>query len=127
MSTLSDKGEGVVAGDGLPRHKAKRGAVQGHRGSRKRLLLGADPMGAGARRKGASKAAKSKPKAQLKDVNDRFEALADRMLSGELERTVKTVVLQVLNVKLRTELRAARAGARVPRRAGLEFMREKRG
>jgi hypothetical protein len=61
-------------------------------------------MGAGARRKGASKAAKSKPKAQLKDVNDRFEALADRMLSGELERTVKTVVLQVLNVKLRTEL-----------------------
>ena len=26
------KGEGVVAGEGLPRHKAKRGALQGYRG-----------------------------------------------------------------------------------------------
>ncbi len=37
------KGEGVVACGDLPRNKAKRGALQGHRGGRKRPLPGPRP------------------------------------------------------------------------------------
>ena len=60
-----------------------------------------DPAREGARRRAASKAAKSKPDAELKGVKDQLQALADRVLSGELERRDAAVVSQVLNVKLR--------------------------
>ena len=60
-----------------------------------------DPAREGARRRAASKAAKSKPDAKLKGVKDQLQALADRVLSGELQRADAAVVSQVLNVKLR--------------------------
>jgi glutathione S-transferase len=60
-----------------------------------------DPAREGARRRAASKAAKSKPDAELKGVKDQLQALADRVLSGELQRADAAVVSQVLNVKLR--------------------------
>jgi len=68
MSAPSDRGEGVVAGEGLPRHKGERGALQGHRGSRKRLLSGPRRDARGRPLEGASKAARGKPEAQLKGV-----------------------------------------------------------
>jgi hypothetical protein len=64
------KGEGVVAGEGLPRHKGELGALPGYRRGRKRLLLGPRRPGAreGARRRAASKAARNKSDAELKGV-----------------------------------------------------------
>ena len=63
MSAPSDRGEGVVAGEGLPRHKGERGALEGHRGAASDYCP-ADV----AVREGASKAARGKPEAQLKGV-----------------------------------------------------------
>jgi hypothetical protein len=83
-------------------------------------------MREGARRRAASKAARNKPDAELKGVKAQLQALADAVLSGDLERADAAVVSQVLNVKLRAELRRARAGARVPRPSLLEFMKEQR-
>ena len=60
-----------------------------------------DPAREGARRRAASKAAKSKPDAEVRGVKDQLQALADRVLSGELARADAAVVSQVLNVKLR--------------------------
>ena len=60
-----------------------------------------DPAREGARRRAASKAARNKPDAELKGVKDQLQALADRVLSGELQRADAAVVSQVLNVKLR--------------------------
>jgi len=54
-----------------------------------------------ARRRAASKAARSKPDAGLKGVKHQLQDLADRVLSGELERADAAVVSQVPNVKLR--------------------------
>ena len=63
------KGEGVVAGEGLPGHKGELGALPGYRRGRKRLLFG-PRRGAreGARRRAASKAARNKSDAELKGV-----------------------------------------------------------
>ena len=91
----------MVAREGLPRHKAKRGALQGHREGRKRLHPAHDPAREGARRRAASKAARRKPDAELKGVQEQLQALADRVLSGELARADAAVGSQVLNVKLR--------------------------
>jgi hypothetical protein len=60
-----------------------------------------DPARKGARRRAASKAARSKPDAGLKGVKNQLQDLADRVLSGDLERGDAAVVSQVLNVKLR--------------------------
>ena len=74
-----------------------------------------DPAREGARRRAASKAARSKPGAEVRAVKDQLQALADRVLSGELARADAAVVSQVLNVEVWTEPHEARAGARVPR------------
>ncbi len=60
-----------------------------------------DPRRQEARRRAASKAARSKPEAEVSGVKDQLQALADRVLSGELARADAAVVSQVLNVKLR--------------------------
>ena len=63
------KGEGVVAGEGLPRHKGEQGALSGYRRDRKRLLPGPRPGAReGARRRAASKAARNKLHEALKGV-----------------------------------------------------------
>jgi glutathione S-transferase len=60
-----------------------------------------DPAREGARRRAASKAARSKPDAGIKGVKVQLQDLADRVLSSELERADAAVVSQILNVKLR--------------------------
>jgi glutathione S-transferase len=60
-----------------------------------------DPARKSARRRAASKAARSKPDAEIKGVKDQLQDLADRVLSGDLGRADAAVVSQVLNVKLR--------------------------
>jgi hypothetical protein len=60
-----------------------------------------DPARKDARRRAASKAGRSKPDAGIKGVKDQLQELADRVLSGELERADAAVVSQILNVKLR--------------------------
>jgi hypothetical protein len=60
-----------------------------------------DPAREGARRRAASKAAKSKPDAEVKGVKDQLQALADGVLSGEIARADAAVVSQILNTKLR--------------------------
>lgn len=60
-----------------------------------------DPAREGARRRAASKAARSKPDAELKGLKGQLQDLADRVLSSELERSDAAVVSQILNVKLR--------------------------
>jgi hypothetical protein len=62
-----------------------------------------DPMREGARRGAASKAARSRPDAELKRIKDQLQALANRALSGELQRADALVVSHVLNVKLHAE------------------------
>jgi hypothetical protein len=75
-------------------------------------------LGSGSGRRGASKAARSKPEAELKGVKDQLLALADRVLASDLGLADATMVAQVRNVKVWVELRGARAGARVPRLGG---------
>jgi hypothetical protein len=67
---------------------------------------------------GASKAARSKPEAELKGVKDQLLALADRVLASDLGLADATMVAQVRNFEVWVELRGARAGARVPRLGG---------
>jgi hypothetical protein len=75
-------------------------------------------LGSGSGKRGASKAARSKPEAELKGVKDQLLALADRVLASDLGLADATMVAQVRNVKVWVELRGARAGARVPRLGG---------
>jgi hypothetical protein len=51
-----------------------------------------DPARKDARRRAASKAARSKPDARIKGVKGQLQDLADRVLSGELERADAAVV-----------------------------------
>jgi glutathione S-transferase len=85
----------------LPRDKAERRALQGHRGAGSDYCPAHDPARKDARRRAASKAARSKPDAGIKGVKVQLQDLADRVLSSELERADAAVVSQVLNVKLR--------------------------
>jgi hypothetical protein len=99
MSALSGRGEGVVAGRGLPRQKGRLEALQGCREAESDCCPVHDPMREGARRGAASKAARSRPDAELKGVKDRLQALANRALCGELQRADALVVSHVLNLQ----------------------------
>jgi glutathione S-transferase len=60
-----------------------------------------DPRHAEQRSRAASKAARSKPSKELRDVKLRLSALADDVLAGRVERGDAAVASQVLNVFLR--------------------------
>ena len=60
-----------------------------------------DPTHADKRRRAASRAGRSKPSAELRNVKAQLQGLADRVLSGELDKGDAAVVSQVLNVFLR--------------------------
>ncbi len=60
-----------------------------------------DPARTEERKRAASKAGKSKPSAELRDVKVQLQTLTDRVLSGELDRADAAVCGQLLNVKLR--------------------------
>jgi hypothetical protein len=67
-----------------------------------------DPTRAEDRRRAASKAGKSKPNHELRDIKARLSALAEDVLERRVERSVGAVVSQILNVYLRaisTEMR----------------------
>ncbi len=60
-----------------------------------------DPTRSEERRKAASRAGKSKPSRELQGVKIQLQTLADRVLSGEVNRADAAVCGQLLNVKLR--------------------------
>lgn len=60
-----------------------------------------DPARSDARRRSASKAARSKPHAELAGVRHQLQDLADSVLSGSVDRADASVAGQLLNVKLR--------------------------
>jgi glutathione S-transferase len=60
-----------------------------------------DPARSGERKRAASRAGKSKPSRELQGVKTQLQTLADRVLSGELDRADAAVCGQLLNVKLR--------------------------
>ena len=51
MSAPNDQGEGVVAGEGLPRQEGKLGALQGCRGAESDYCWAHDPVREGTRRR----------------------------------------------------------------------------
>jgi hypothetical protein len=60
-----------------------------------------DPANAEKRRRAASKAGKAKPNRELSSIKGRLSALADDVLTGEVDKGVAAVASQVLNVLLR--------------------------
>ena len=60
-----------------------------------------DPANAEKRRRAASKAGKAKPNRELSSIKGRLSALADDVLTGEVDKGVAAVASQVLNVYLR--------------------------
>jgi hypothetical protein len=84
-----------------PAIKANGERCRGIVGAGRHYCPAHDPAREGARRRAASKAARSKPDAEVRAVKDQLQALADRVLSGELARADAAIVSQVLNVKLR--------------------------
>jgi hypothetical protein len=85
----------------LPRQKGERRALQGHRGAGSAYCPAHDPAREGARRRAASKAARSKPDAEVKGVKDGSmpspTACSPANSCGRTRRSSS----QVLNVKLR--------------------------
>jgi hypothetical protein len=75
-SAASGQGEVVVADEGLPDHKGELGVPQGIAGVVIYYCPACDPMRESIRRRDASKAARSKPEAQLKGVKARLEGLS---------------------------------------------------
>jgi hypothetical protein len=75
-SAASGQGEAVVADEGLPDHKGELGVPQGIAGVVIDYCPTYDPMRKSIRRRDASKAARSKPEAQLKGVKARLEGLS---------------------------------------------------
>jgi hypothetical protein len=59
------------------------------------------PENAGRRRRMASKAAKSKPNRELRDVKTLCEDLTNRVLAGDLEPGRAAVANQLINTRLR--------------------------
>ena len=55
-----------------------------------------DPARADARRRAASKAARSKPGAEVRDLKDRLGTLADEVLAGKVEPKAAAVVTQII-------------------------------
>jgi hypothetical protein len=103
MSALSGRGEWVVASEVCRTGKASWERRKGIVGAESDSCPAHDPMRKGARRGAASKAARSRPDAELKRIKDQLQALANRALSGELQRADALVVSHVLNVKLHAE------------------------
>lgn len=103
------KGEGVVAHEDSPYHKAEQRALQGHRRDRKRLLPGPRPSSARRRLlEGYLQGHGGQARGAAYGREDRLlHALADRVLSGNLGRADAPVVSRVLNVKVWTEPREA--------------------
>ena len=60
-----------------------------------------DPARKEARRRNASKAARSKPGREIKDLKGQLEDLAADLLAGETEAKVGAVVNQILNTRTR--------------------------
>ncbi len=60
-----------------------------------------DPARAEDRRRAASKAGKSKPSRELVDIKQRLSSLANDVLEGDVEKSVGSVVSQILNVYIR--------------------------
>ncbi len=60
-----------------------------------------DPARAEQRKRNAAKGGKAKPSRELADIKTRLSGLADRVLSGEVDRSNAAVASQVLNVYLR--------------------------
>ena len=67
---------GVVADEGVPHHKGELGVPQGIAGVVIDYCPTYDPMRKSIRLRDASKAARSKPEAQLKGVKARLEGLS---------------------------------------------------
>lgn len=60
-----------------------------------------DPARAGERKLNASRAARSKPNTEIRQVKDRLLGLSDDVLGGMVDRSEAAVAAQVLNVYLR--------------------------
>ncbi len=60
-----------------------------------------DPANAAQRKRTASKGGRGKPSREAAQVKEQLQSLADRVLSGELDRGAGSVVSQILNIKLR--------------------------
>jgi hypothetical protein len=60
-----------------------------------------DPANANQRRRAASKAAKSKPNREVRDIKELCKDLTERVLSGELQPGPAAVVNQIQNTILR--------------------------
>ena len=54
------------------------------------------PARADARRRAASKAARSKPGGEIRDLKDRLEGLADDVLAGQVQPKAGAVVTQIV-------------------------------
>jgi uncharacterized protein YydD (DUF2326 family) len=65
------------------------------------LLVGHDPANAEKRRRAASKAARSKPSREIRDLKKQLEDLAEAVLSGGVDRGDAVVVNQILNTRAR--------------------------
>jgi len=60
-----------------------------------------DPARADARRRSASKAARSKPGAEVRDLKDRLGTLADDVLAGRVEPKAAAVATQIIGAYAR--------------------------
>jgi hypothetical protein len=60
-----------------------------------------DPANAEKRRRAASKAARSKPSREIRDLKKQLEDLAEAVLSGGVDRGDAVVVNQILNTRAR--------------------------
>ena len=60
-----------------------------------------DPGRADERRRNASRAGRSKPSRDLANVKAKLQEMADKVLSGEQDRSAASVAGQLLNIKLR--------------------------
>jgi hypothetical protein len=116
---------GIKADGGRCKAQATRGST---------WCIGHDPEKAEARRRRASKGGKrggrGRPSVELARLGARFEELADKVLSGEVERGVGAVVGQLLNGArscVRDALAAREQEELVARLEELERVLERRG
>ncbi len=89
-----------------------------------------DPANAERRRRGQSRGGRSKPSRELARLQQRFEEMAERVLSGEIERGVGAVAGQLLNgarACVRDGLAAREQEELVERLEALEEALERKG
>ena len=80
-----------------PNGERCRGAAKGPSG----YCWATDPKNAQRRRRTASKAARSKPSREIRDLKKQLEDLASEVLAGRVERGNAVAVNQILNTRLR--------------------------